>query len=331
MKHRRMIWKGTAVLTCLMMTLSLAGCGKQKEEEPEEVAITEYTEDEFDAAVENGEYAEEFEEEEPSDEGGNSPIEEVKAEDCIVRFLEPKIKEGQEFSIVAAMENHSKEVTYMVAVEPVYVNGYNCSLSAAEELKPGESKKTEILLNQEVLGQLEKGGCGEVRTLDLYTRVFDAENYLSEPVYNECITLHPYEDDYYPVYERGVLDTDTIFMDTEEVQVVLTEAAIVEPAEDSAEVFTEGYSWKLFLKNKTGSSILYSLEDVTLNGISVDPCWSMAVKGEGCSYAEVFWPKELLDENKITEVEEVIFSLVLYDEENSDSDWRVCENITYQP
>lgn len=315
MKKKWITKAGKPLAVALMLSLAVAGCGKQKAEpetQTESQPAMDYTEDEFDQAVESGEI---------SEEQMVYDLADVKTDDVTVSFQEPEIQEGKKFSLTASAANASSDVTYQVIFEPVYANGLNCGLYFTEELQPGESKDTEIVLEKDVLDLLEKGGCGEVRTLDLYTRITIPGDYLSEPVFEDKFTIHPYESDYYPVYEREAADTDTVFMDSDDAQVVLTETGMT----------SDGYIWKVFLKNKNGSDLMFSLEDVTLNGTMADPCWSRIVKGEGCSYEEVYWSKEVLEEAGVTDVSEVIFSLVLYDAENFESDWRVCENITYQP
>ena len=78
-----------------------------------------------------------------------------------------------------------------------------------------------------------------------------------------------------------------------------------------------GYTLKVFLENKTDLSLMFTLEEVSVNGYMCDPYWATTVAAGKKSNSTISWLDSTLEENGITRVEEITFTLRAYD----NNDW----------
>ena len=78
-----------------------------------------------------------------------------------------------------------------------------------------------------------------------------------------------------------------------------------------------GYALTVYLENKTDKNLMFSLSDVSVNGFMCDPYWAQSVAAGMKSNTEVSWFDDDLKANGIREVEDVTFTLRIYDS----NDW----------
>jgi len=92
-----------------------------------------------------------------------------------------------------------------------------------------------------------------------------------------------------------------------------------------------GFTLKVFCDNKTDKDLMFSWDDVSVNGFMVDPYWVSSIQPGKRSYNEISFSSSSFEENAIIDVEEIEFKLRIY---NSD-DWSapdvVNEIFTYTP
>lgn len=78
-----------------------------------------------------------------------------------------------------------------------------------------------------------------------------------------------------------------------------------------------GYALTVYLENKTDKELMFSLNTVTVNGYMCDPYWAKTVAAGMKSNTEISWFADDLKANGIKEVEDVTFTLRIYDS----NDW----------
>ena len=78
-----------------------------------------------------------------------------------------------------------------------------------------------------------------------------------------------------------------------------------------------GYGIELYLINATDKDLTFSADDVSVNGYMVDPFWAKSIGAGQVGFSEMTWLKSGLEENGITEVEEIELRLRIYDS----NDW----------
>lgn len=92
-----------------------------------------------------------------------------------------------------------------------------------------------------------------------------------------------------------------------------------------------GYCLNLALENKTeDQTLMFSIENASVNGYMCDPFWACEVTAGKKANSEVNWYKETLEENGITEVTEIEFTLWVYDSENWEADDLFNETVVIQ-
>lgn len=78
-----------------------------------------------------------------------------------------------------------------------------------------------------------------------------------------------------------------------------------------------GYSLKVFLENKTDLELMFTVQNVSVNGFMCDPFWAMSVDAGKKSNTTISWLDSALEENGIEKVEEITFTLRAY----NNADW----------
>ncbi len=78
-----------------------------------------------------------------------------------------------------------------------------------------------------------------------------------------------------------------------------------------------GYTWNVFVENKTEQELMFTVQNVSVNGFMCDPFWATAVDAGKKSNSTVSWLDSTLEENGIEKVEEITFTLRVYDS----NDW----------
>ena len=76
---------------------------------------------------------------------------------------------------------------------------------------------------------------------------------------------------------------------------------------------------------------MFSVDDASINGFMIDPFYAKSVIAGKCVFSSMSWYDTMLDENGITDIEEIEFNLRAHDENNWMSDDLVNENIILNP
>lgn len=244
----------------------------------------------------------------------------VGAEDCSIIFSDPDPYAEKGYTIHAVMENGSGDKTYLFSIDALYANGLNCNLACREEISPGETVEKDFIIEKNILDQMPYI-YRDIRSLEFYIRIAETGDLPVEPLYSDVICIYPYGDTEPVSMEPEVGADDVVWLDRDETLLLLSDSGME----------GDDYVCHIYLKNRTGSRVIYSLEDVTMNGVAVDPAWSYIEYPGKSAYTEIRWSADALKENGINEVKEVIFSLVQYAYDEPTAEWRLCDNIIFQP
>ncbi len=102
-------------------------------------------------------------------------------------------------------------------------------------------------------------------------------------------------------YERKPELGDKVLVDNENVKVTFLKAYSDE---------RWGYSLLLYLENKTeDQTIMYSIEDCTVNNFAIDPFWATSLHSGKSGYSKVAFYTDDFKNNGITTVEDITFTL----------------------
>ncbi len=281
-----------ALLIAMMMVLSLASCGGE---------TASNNEDEPSSSSQDGEKIDlDLGEDNKTDTEKKNEItfEELVVIDddaCSIKITEINNKRG--FSLKAQLENKSADKTYAVVLDSASVNGVQCDLYLWSTVTAG--KKANETIDFSDLSFDEKD-IGEFTDIELTFRVMDANgDTRDEPIAYKTVHVYPYGEDKAAPYVREAQASDNVIIDNEYVTVTVI------GYEDS--VFSSGYSVELFLQNKTDTEVQFWIENSSVNGFMVNMfTHDMDVVSAGkCAFGSLYFNDESLEENGITEIEEI--------------------------
>ncbi len=92
-----------------------------------------------------------------------------------------------------------------------------------------------------------------------------------------------------------------------------------------------GYTLKVFLENKTNLELMFTVENVSVNGFMIDPFWADTVDAGKKANESITFLKSDFEENGIEVVEEITLTLRIYDNNDWLADNIFKESITIKP
>ena len=92
-----------------------------------------------------------------------------------------------------------------------------------------------------------------------------------------------------------------------------------------------GYTLKVFLENKTDKELMFSTDAVSVNGFMCDPFWAAAVAAGKKANEEISFSENDFEKNGIEAVEEIVFTLQIYDSNNFLAENVLEETFTIKP
>ncbi len=319
--------KTMALILSLLMVMSLAACGSSDTVS----SGSEGTSDDVVAEESTGSEDETGNEDTDGETSGTD--EEVK--NAEVSFEELVVVDNDECSITitgidadniwgytlnALIENKSSDKTYMFSVDSASINGVECDPLFASDVAAGKKSNEEISFYD--TDTLEENGITEYTDIELTFRVYDSDDWTADDVAYATVNVYPYGEENAVTFERATLDTDTVLVDNEYVTVIVT-------GYEHDDIW--GYTANLFLVNKTDSKVMFSVDNASVNGYMIDPFYAKTVAAGKCAISSMSWYDDDLEENGITEVEEIEFELTAYNYNDWTGDKYVEETFTLNP
>ncbi len=230
---------------------------------------------------------------------------------------EISVLDNDEVSIrITGMENDELwGPTLKVEAENKTDKKLSCSLDAASvngvsyftyldvELPAGKKANDEINFSDEDLNKT----LGDFTDLWLRFRVREADNWEADDLAREEVHLYPYGEAAASRYVYSPDGDDKVLVDNESFRVILTGGKTGD---------FWAYAMGVFVENKTDRTLVFNADDVSLNGYVCDPYWSVVLEPKTMSISEMAWSESALQENGITQVEELEHQLRIYDNEN---------------
>lgn len=92
-----------------------------------------------------------------------------------------------------------------------------------------------------------------------------------------------------------------------------------------------GFSMELFLENKDDESLMFSIRDVSVNSFMIDPFWASEVAAGKKANESVTFLSSDLEKNGIETVEEISFTLVVYESDDMSAEYKLEKTFTVNP
>lgn len=221
------------------------------------------------------------------------------------------------YTINALMENKSADKTFMFSVETASINGVQVDPFFADEIAPGKKANESISFSD-----MEEYGIGDYTDIELNFRVYDTNDWMADDAARETVHVYPYGEENAVQYVRETRDTDRVLIDNDITSVIVTDI-------DEDDLW--GYTLNLFINNKTATDIMVGVEEASINGFMIDPFYATGVSAGKCKFSSISWSDTALEENGVSEVQEIELILRVYDYENWTADDYVNERIVINP
>ena len=239
---------------------------------------------------------------------------------CTVTLINGTAKKNGGADFKFALENKTDDKNLMFSMDDTAVNGWVISSLFAETVAAGKKSNETLSLSG---SDLQDCNLTSVDKLAFYLRVYDDDDWMADEFVEETFTVYP----------TGLTEAEVISPERpqgkDEMTVVdndTCEFVILGTYEDSI----WGYTAVVYLENKTtDSNIMFSWDDVSVNGYMIDPFWARSVPAGDKRLSTISFSSSDLEENDIESVEEI--ELRVYDEGNWSEDDFVKDTFTYTP
>jgi hypothetical protein len=223
------------------------------------------------------------------------------------------------YTLKANLENKSADKTYMFSVESAAINGVQCDPLFATEVAAGKKANSDISFTDSTL---EENGIEEYTDIELTFRVYDSDDWLGDDVAKETAHIYPYGADKATTYVRETQPTDIVLVDNDYVTVIVTDF-------DPDNMW--GYAANLYLVNKTDATVMFSVDDVSVNGYMIDPFYATSVSAGKSAFSSITWFSSDFEDNGISNVEEIEMLFKAHDYDSWGSDSYFEEVVTLNP
>lgn len=240
----------------------------------------------------------------------------VDNESCTIKITGVDPDDVFGYALNVYLENKTDE-KLMFSVDYASTNGVENDPFFASEVEAGKKENTTI----NFYGELDEI-VGYYSDIFLGFRVYDSEDWEADDVVNVSAHIYPYGEDKATAYVRESKDTDTVLVDNEYVSVIVI-------GYETDDIL--GYTVNYYLVNKTDKALMISVDDESVNGYMLDAFYSTVLEPGFTAFSDMYWSEEDFEENGITDVEEIQFTLNVYDADVFGGDYLVEKEITLNP
>ena len=337
-----------AMLLAVLMLFALAACGEKKADpvqiNPDALQTGENTlepagNDAQEAAA--GENPEESVSEGPSDET-MTPAEETPAETVFPPKTEKynlaeQVLVDNEYCTITAVsvrepdfygpavkvlcENKTEDKNLMFSIGECAVDGYMLDPFWAESVAAGKKSNSEISFSAE---EMEACGITMLHEIEMELRVYNYDDWSEDDYVHETVTIYPtgLTADQITVPERPHTDNEFVVYEDNNISFVIL-------GEDPDGYW--GYTLRCYLENRSDQHLMFSWDDVSVNGFMIDPYWADSVMPGKRSVGTISFMDSDFTENGITQVENIEFMLKVYDLDDLWADFLLEQTFTYKP
>lgn len=238
--------------------------------------------------------------------------------DCKIQItgIDPEGEFG--YTLNAALENKSKDKTYVFALTGSSANGVIANSIFGMELAPGEKANEGIVIGDDELQE----ALGDFTDIGISFKVYDPEDWAAEPVAECTEHIYPLGKDKAKKYTRTPSDSDVVVADNDNVTIMVT---------GFSQDDYYGYYTKLYLVNKTDATVTFSADQVSINGIMADPYFSTDLEAGEAVFTNIVWDVSFLENNEMSKVEEISMVLFAYNVDNWEGEYLANESVVLNP
>ena len=245
----------------------------------------------------------------------------VDNEYCKVTIKNCVAAKNGDVEIKTLLENKTEDKTLMFALDDVAVNGWMIDPLFATSVAAGKKANSPI----EFYGDsLEDCGINTVDKIEFNLRVYDYDDWSADAFVDEVFSIYPTGLDDASVVspERWKGKNEETIIDNDKCTFIVLGTYIDD---------FWGYSLVVYLENKSDTTLMFSWDDVSVNGFMIDPFWASSVTKGNKELSTISFSDSDFEENGIKDVEEIEFCLRIHDYEKWDAKDLVNDIFKYQP
>jgi hypothetical protein len=233
-------------------------------------------------------------------------------------IIEEVVDNGTEVIFKVFCENKTDK-NLLFSVDNVIVNGYVSDPFWASTVAAGKKAKESFSFNK---GDLSEYGLLPIDELSFILRVSDDDDWMAEPVVESRFTVYPNgKKDVVPP-ERLTTPTEKVIADTDDFSFIMLD--------ETTDIF--GHAYRAYLENKTDKNLVFSWDNVSVNGFMNDPYWGYTLPAHSRAYTGIsFYNLEEIGIKDPSQIEEIEFKLTVSDADDWAANNLMEQVCTYTP
>lgn len=238
-----------------------------------------------------------------------------KAGATVIGYGEDEI---HDYYISLYLENKSSDTDYIFDIDVCAVNSVEVKSAGAFTVPSGKVALEKFYITEAALTEI---GITDITDIFLDMKVYNENSWDEEYVADASVNIYPKGKDKAVPYVREAKDTDTVIADNSEVSIIVTGLS------DNDVLSCQDLNF--YFINKTDKELMLTIEEVSVNGNMMDPFFATSVLPGFSKFSNASWFDEDLSENGIDEITEIVFTMIVRDENDWDSDDILNEKVTY--
>ena len=246
------------------------------------------------------------------------PMTLIENDQCAVILTEIDPENMWGYTLHVRLENRTDDQKLMFSCRDCYVNGVEWDPLFASEVAAGKAALKEINFT----GSEMKSIITSFTDIEMRLYIHDADDYMADAIVDETVRIYPLGEENAVPFVREAQPTDIVLADNDEFSVTVIG---IDP--DSF----WGYAVKLYIVNKSDMALTFSADDVSVNGLMLDPYWATSLLPGKCVFTDLSWSSSDFEKNGITDVSEIELKLRVYDSNNWFDGYEFEQVITLNP
>ena len=218
------------------------------------------------------------------------------------------------------LENKSEDKEYTFDMTVLAINGVEITPAAAFIIPAGKMGLEKCYISA---SQLKESGITDFSSIFFTMSAFEADNWEAEDVAKQSVHVYPDGEENAVPFVREAEATDKVIADNDMVTVIVTGVRENDTFEAQDLCF--------YFVNKTDKEIMFTIEDVSVNGYMMDPFFATTVNPGFSRFADASWFDDELSDHGIDKITEIEFTFVSRDANDWDAEDIINEKVIYNP
>ena len=219
----------------------------------------------------------------------------INNDQCQVIITEIDTQNPSGFSIGVELVNKT-DSAQMFSIKYATVDGLSIDPNWASEVGGGAVKESQIIFHKSDYAAYNLG----FTDIQLVFAVNDSVE-TSTQITQQAVLIYPYGAGTATAYTRAGSSNDVVLIDNDSIKVTYI-------GNSTDDVW--GYSANVYIENKTNINLWVTGNNITVNGVALDPFWGTTVPANASAYSEICWTTAQLQGSGITEVTSIEMDLL---------------------